>query len=93
ANLSSTINDLKEQGLWIVGIDHNGSNKLSEIDYALPLAIVIGGENKGIAPLVKTRCDFMVRIPMRGQISSLNASVAAAIIMYEAYRKRKPQKF
>ncbi len=93
ANLSSTINDLKEQGLWIVGIDALGSNKLSEVDYRLPVAIVIGGENKGIAPLVRTKCDFMVRIPMRGKISSLNASVAAALIMYEAYRMRKPSKF
>lgn len=93
ANLSSTINELKEQGLWIVGIDHNGSNKMSEVDFNLPVAVVIGGENKGIAPLVRSRCDFIVRIPMRGKISSLNASVAAAIMMYEVYRKRKPQKF
>lgn len=93
ANLSSTIKDLKEQGVWIVGIDHLGSNKLSEVDFNLPVAIVIGGENKGIGHLVKQHCDFMVRIPMRGKISSLNASVAAAIIMYEAYRIRKPQKF
>jgi len=63
------------------------------VDYRLPVAIVIGGENKGIAPLVRTKCDFMVRIPMRGKISSLNASVAAALIMYEAYRMRKPSKF
>lgn len=93
ANLSSTINDLKENGLWIVGIDQHGSNKLSDVDFKMPTAIVIGGENKGISPLVKTRCDFIVRIPMRGKISSLNASVAAAIIMYEVYRQRKPQKF
>lgn len=93
ANLSSTINDLKEKGLWIVGIDHNGSNKLSDVDLTLPVAIVIGGENKGIAPLVRSRCDFMVRIPMRGKISSLNASVAAAIMMYDVYRQRKPRKF
>ncbi len=93
ANLASTINDLKEQGLWIVGIDHLGSNKMSDVDFRLPVAIVIGGENKGISHLVKSRCDFMVRIPMRGSISSLNASVAAALIMYEAYRQRAPKKF
>lgn len=93
ANLSSTINDLKENNLWVVGIDQNGHNKLSDVDFKMPTAIVIGGENKGISPLVKTRCDFMVRIPMRGKISSLNASVAAAIIMYEVFRTRKPQKF
>lgn len=93
ANLSSTINALKEEGLWIVGIDHLGSNKMSEVDLKMPIAIVIGGENKGITPLVKTRCDYMVRIPMRGKIPSLNASVAAALIMYEVYRSRKPSKF
>jgi 23S rRNA (guanosine2251-2'-O)-methyltransferase len=93
ANLSSTINGLKEKGLWIVGIDQNGSSKMSEVDFNMPTAIVIGGENKGISPLVKSRCDFIVRIPMRGKISSLNASVAAALIMYEAYRRRMPKKF
>jgi len=93
ANLSSTINELKEHGLWVVGIDALGGCKLSEVDYTMPLAIVIGGENKGVTPLVRSRCDYMVRIPMRGKIPSLNASVAAALIMYEAYRKRKPGKF
>ncbi|MFA5103884.1 MAG: 23S rRNA (guanosine(2251)-2'-O)-methyltransferase RlmB [Candidatus Margulisiibacteriota bacterium] len=93
ANLSSTINDLKEQGLWVVGIDHLGSNKMSEVDLKMPIAVVVGGENKGIAPLVKTRCDYIVRIPMRGKIPSLNASVAAALMLYEVYRQRLPKKF
>lgn len=93
SNLSSTINDLKEQGLWIVGIDHMGSSKMSEVDLKMPIAIVVGGENKGITPLVKSRCDFIVRIPMRGKIPSLNASVAAALILYEVYRQRLPKKF
>ena len=79
--------------MWVVGIDHLGSNKLSDVDLKMPIAIVVGGENKGIAPLVKTRCDYMVRIPMRGKISSLNASVAAALMLYEVYRQRLPKKF
>ncbi len=93
ANLSSTINDLKDQGLWVVGIDHLGSNKMSEVDLKMPIAIVVGGENKGITPLVKSRCDYVVRIPMKGKISSLNASVAAALMLYEVYRQRNPKKF
>ncbi len=93
ANLNTTVDALKREGLWIVGIDHLGSNKMSEVDLKMPIAIVIGGENKGISPLLKSNCDYIIRIPMRGKIPSLNASVAAALIMYEAYRQRKPAKF
>ena len=91
ANLSQTIDALKESGVWVVGLDAAGTLDYTGIDFKPPTAIVIGGEGKGLSELVRKKCDFLARIPMRGKISSLNASVAAALVMYEAVRQRGVQ--
>ncbi len=88
-NLNETINYLKKQGLWICGTDMNTDVSYTKQDYKMPLAIVIGSEGFGISRLVKENCDFLVKIPMKGKITSLNASVSAGIIMYEVLRQRK----
>jgi 23S rRNA (guanosine2251-2'-O)-methyltransferase len=87
-NLVEALKRLKEIGLWIAGADHRGSKTVFESDLTGALAIVIGGEEKGIRPLVKKHCDFVVAVPQAGPIGSLNASAAAAVVMYEAYRQR-----
>ncbi len=88
-NLAQTIDSLKEKGLWLVGADMSGEKTLFESDMTGSIALVVGSEGKGISRLLKEKCDFMVRIPMLGQIESLNASVAAAIMMYEIVRQRQ----
>ncbi len=87
-NIAQAIEKLKKNNIWCVGVEASGKVDYREIDFKLPVAIVIGGEGKGISDLVKKRCDFLARIPMCGNISSLNASVAAALMMYEAFRQR-----
>ena len=87
-NISETIEALKKNNIWVTGIDMDGKADFEKIDFTLPSAIVIGGEGQGLSPLVKKRCDTIARIPMKGQISSLNASVAAALVMYRAFRQR-----
>ena len=87
-NIVSTIKLLKQGGLWVVGLDRHAKESVYETDLTCALAIVIGGEDKGIRPLVKKNCDFLVSIPQRGPIDALNASVAGAIVIYEAYRQR-----
>lgn len=89
-NLVRTMEDLKKQGIWITGTDAKGDRDFREGDYTMPLAIVIGSEGKGMSRLVRETCDFLVRLPMKGQVTSLNASVAAALLMYEVYRARNP---
>jgi 23S rRNA (guanosine2251-2'-O)-methyltransferase len=89
ANLNQLVDELKEQGIWIVGTDLEAEQMYDEIDYTMPLAIVIGNEGKGISQLLKKKCDFLVRLPMLGQVQSLNASVAAGIFLYEVVRSRK----
>ncbi len=89
-NLSQTIEQLKKEGLWIVGTDANNSQDYRTIDGQMPLAIVIGSEGKGISRVVKEKCDFLIQLPMVGHVTSLNASVAASLLMYEVYRKRNP---
>lgn len=84
-NLSQTIEYLKKQGFWIVGTDMQGTN-YHEIDYKGKTAIIIGNEGKGISNIVRKNCDFIATIPMRGNINSLNASVAAGIIIFEAIK-------
>ncbi|MCP4747110.1 MAG: 23S rRNA (guanosine(2251)-2'-O)-methyltransferase RlmB [Desulfobacteraceae bacterium] len=88
-NIVKTINALKDKGLWIAGAEGQGTKSLFESDLTGPLAIVIGGEEKGLRPLVKKTCDFTLAIPQAGPIDSLNASVAAGIIVYEAFRQRQ----
>lgn len=86
-NISNTINELKEKGIWVFGADMDGED-YTGFDYDVPCAIVIGNEGKGIGRLVAKNCDAIVSLPMRGKINSLNASVAAGILMYEVMRKR-----
>lgn len=87
SNLVSTIEILKQRGLWIYAADTGGQDWCS-VDYSGPAALVIGSEGKGVGRLIKEKCDFTVSLPMRGEISSLNASVAAGIILYEIARQR-----
>jgi 23S rRNA (guanosine2251-2'-O)-methyltransferase len=87
-NIVNTIKDLKGYGLWIVGADMNADPEYYSIVLPDPIGLVIGGEGKGIRRLVKEHCDFMVKIPMWGKVSSLNASTAAALLIYEVVRQR-----
>lgn len=89
SNLASQIDWLKKRGLWIVGLDERGENTIFEMDAKMPLAIVLGGEGKGLHRLVREKCDFVYNIPMRGQVASLNVSTAAAVVCYEIVRQRR----
>jgi 23S rRNA (guanosine2251-2'-O)-methyltransferase len=88
ANISQAIEALKKNGVWVVGVEASSGMTFNRVDFKLPTAIVIGGEGTGISELVRKKCDVLVSIPMGGRISSLNASVAAALVMYEAFRQR-----
>lgn len=87
-NISAAINDLKARGLWVYGTAADGASDLWHTDFTGPLALVIGSEGDGMSRLVKENCDFIVSLPMKGKISSLNASAAAAVTMYEVLRQR-----
>ena len=89
ANVSATLKELKKQGVWIFGTAANANTTLYDADLKGPAAIVIGSEGDGMTRLVADNCDFLVSIPMQGKISSLNASAAAAILLYEAVRQRR----
>jgi 23S rRNA (guanosine2251-2'-O)-methyltransferase len=88
ANIAAALRKLKDRGFWVVGMDRAGDRSVFDMDLRGPTAIVVGGEGRGIRPLVKTHCDFLVSIPQLGRIDSLNASVAGAIVIYEALRQR-----
>ena len=87
-NINHAINELKEKGVWIYGTAAEGSIPMYKADLTGPAAIVIGNEGDGMSQLVRKNCDVMVHIPMKGKISSLNASAAASILLYEAVRQR-----
>ena len=87
ANLASTIEELKEKGFWVYGADMDGT-RWDKQDYSGNVALVVGSEGRGISRLVKEKCDFIVSLPMKGKINSLNASVAAGILMYEIAKNR-----
>ncbi len=89
-NMARTIDELKEKGIWIVGTDAKGKEDYRQMDGKMPLGLVIGSEGKGMGRLVRDKCDFLIRLPMVGHVTSLNASVAGALLMYEVYRKRYP---
>lgn len=91
-NLSQTLKNLKKDGYWVVGTDMKDARDYRKGMYDAPTVLVIGSEGQGISPLVKKQCDYMVYLPMVGSITSLNASVAAAVLMYEVYNQRNPQK-
>lgn len=86
-NIARTIEQLKEAGFWVVGADMDGESCYSQ-NLKGPIALVIGSEGEGLSRLVKENCDFLTRIPMLGQINSLNAGVAAAVLMFEVVRQR-----
>lgn len=87
-NLSTTIEKLKKEGYWIVGLEANGSISYEKMDYKMKIALVIGSEGDGISRLVKEKLDFMVSLPMIGNVNSLNASNAFAIMAYKIYENR-----
>ena len=87
-NINNAINELKEKGVWVYGTAAEGSIPMYQADLTGPAAIVIGNEGDGMSPLVRKNCDVMVHIPMKGRITSLNASAAASLLLYEAVRQR-----
>lgn len=87
-NLVQTMNILKEEGFWTVGTSLNNSKNYSEMDYKMPVALVMGNEEKGIRKLVAETCDFLVKIPMSGKVDSLNVSVATGVLLFEIKRQR-----
>lgn len=89
-NIAKAIDELKDNNIWVVGTDERGSKDYRTLDGETAIALVIGNEGKGISRLVKDKCDWTIHLPMKGSIPSLNASVAAGILMYEIYRNRHP---
>jgi 23S rRNA (guanosine2251-2'-O)-methyltransferase len=87
-NVVNAIDELKHRGLWVVGVDPAGSKDWTGFDYTGPVALVLGGEHRGLRRLVREHCDVLVRLPMLGKIASLNISVAAAVVLYEVVRQR-----
>lgn len=88
SNLKQAADILKEKGFWIVGVDMEGERTCYEFDFNTPVALIIGGEEKGVRPILKKACDFTVSIPMAGELDSLNLSTAAAIVFYEIHKQR-----
>jgi 23S rRNA (guanosine2251-2'-O)-methyltransferase len=91
-NIATTINDLRKQGVWIVGTEMDAPRLYTDVDYTGGLGIVVGNEGKGMRRLVREKCDFLVKIPMYGKIESLNASVAGALLLFEAAKHRHGRK-
>lgn len=87
-NISDTLETLKEKGLWIYGADMEGEKYIYEENFDVPVGLVIGSEGSGLGRLVKEKCDILIKIPMKGNINSLNASNAASIIIYEIMKQR-----
>lgn len=89
SNIAQTLEKLKKTGIWIVGTDAGADDSLLDCDLKGPIAVLVGGEGKGLGTLIKDKCDRLIKIPMKGRISSLNAAVAAAVIMYEVVKQRR----
>ncbi len=87
-NLVRAMEQLKEAGYWLVGLDEEGTKSYTEVDYTSPVGIVLGGEGKGLHELTRKRCDFVVSLPTTGPVQSLNVSVAAGVVLFEAIRQR-----
>jgi 23S rRNA (guanosine2251-2'-O)-methyltransferase len=87
-NLSQAMEDMKEAGYWLVGLDERADQLHTSVDFKVPVGIVLGGEGKGLHALVRERCDFLVSIPTTGPVRALNVSVAAGIVLFEAVRQR-----
>jgi 23S rRNA (guanosine2251-2'-O)-methyltransferase len=88
-NIARAIEELKEHGVWTVGLAGEGTTTYDAVEYTAPTAIVLGAEGTGLRRLVRERCDFLASIPMRGHVSSLNVSVAAGVVLFEAVRQRR----
>jgi 23S rRNA (guanosine2251-2'-O)-methyltransferase len=88
-NLSQTIDELKENKFWIVGSSLENAKNYTEVDYKIPIALIVGNEEKGIRKLTASKCDFLVKIPMSGKIQSLNVSVATGVLLFEILRQRQ----
>jgi len=86
-NINKTLDELKERGYWIYGLDERGKVSYDQVEFTRPSAIVLGGEGSGLHEHVAKRCDFLVRIPMAGQVASLNVSVAAGVMLFEWKRR------
>jgi 23S rRNA (guanosine2251-2'-O)-methyltransferase len=91
-NLARTMEELKEAGYWLVGLDEEGDREYTEVDFTSPVGIVMGGEGKGLHELTRKRCDFVVSLPTVGPVRSLNVSVAAGVVLFEVVRQRKRAK-
>ena len=87
-NLVRSMEELKEAGYWLVGLDEEGKQSYTEVDYKVPVGIVLGSEGKGLHELTRKRCDFVVSLPTTGPVKSLNVSVAAGVVLFEALRQR-----
>lgn len=87
--MAQTIDRLKEAGVWVAGTDVSAKQDVYKMKFDMPLVVVIGNESKGMGRLIKEKCDFLVKLPMLGQLNSLNASVAAGVLMYEVVRQRR----
>lgn len=87
-NLARSMEELKEAGYWLVGLDEQGEKKYTEVDYTTPTGIVMGSEGKGLHELTRKRCDFVVSLPTTGPVKSLNVSVATGVVLFEALRQR-----
>lgn len=89
SNLAQTIDELKQNGFWIIGSYLEGAKDYTTIDYKIPIAVIVGNEEKGIRKLTADKCDHLIRIPMKGKIQSLNVSVATGILLFEILRQRQ----
>ncbi|WP_188456362.1 23S rRNA (guanosine(2251)-2'-O)-methyltransferase RlmB [Virgibacillus oceani] len=89
-NIANTIDELKGKNIWVVGTEATANEDYRSLDGTIPIALVIGNEGKGMSRLVKDKCDWTVNLPMKGKVSSLNASVACSLLLYEVFRKRYP---
>jgi 23S rRNA (guanosine2251-2'-O)-methyltransferase len=87
-NISRAMEEMKEAGYWLVGLDERAEQRHTEVDFKVPVGIVLGGEGKGLHELVRERCDFLVSIPTTGPVRTLNVSVAAGVVLFEAVRQR-----
>jgi 23S rRNA (guanosine2251-2'-O)-methyltransferase len=88
-NLVQTINQLKENNVWIVGMDlDEGAQELQQVDLNMPIGIVVGHEGQGMRRLVRESCDIRLKLPQKGQVESLNASIAGSILLYQAWQAR-----
>jgi 23S rRNA (guanosine2251-2'-O)-methyltransferase len=87
-NLAQTREELKEAGYWLIGLDEDADKSYTEADYTSPVGIILGGEGKGLHDLTRKRCDFVVSLPTTGPVKSLNVSVAAGVVLFEALRQR-----